>query len=72
MTLNKVEKGDPGVSIGTYSTVLFVLGLLDRLRDLADVAADAIGRELDEENLPKRVRRRTRQPKKSTGKRETD
>ena len=26
MTLNKVEKGNPGVSLGIYATVLFVLG----------------------------------------------
>ena len=25
MTLNKTEKGDPGVSLGTYATVLFAL-----------------------------------------------
>jgi len=31
MTLNKVEKGDPGVSMGTYATVLFVLGMTARL-----------------------------------------
>jgi len=26
-TLLKVERGDPGVSLGTYATVLFILGL---------------------------------------------
>ena len=36
MTLNKVEKGEPGVSMGTYATVLFALGMADRLADLAD------------------------------------
>lgn len=35
--LNKVEKGDPGVGLGTYATVLFVLGLAERLGELADV-----------------------------------
>ena len=30
-TLNKVEKGDPGVSLGIYATLLFVLGLVDRI-----------------------------------------
>src|SRR5205807_9307951 len=35
-TLGKVEKGDPGVSIGTYATVLFILGMKERLSDLAD------------------------------------
>ena len=30
-TLVKVEKGDPGVGLGTYAAVLFALGMLDRL-----------------------------------------
>ena len=36
MTLNKVEKGDPGVSGGTYATILFALGMIDRFGDVAD------------------------------------
>lgn len=61
-TLHKVEKGDPTVSFGIYATVLFVLGLADRIADLADIKNDAVGRELDEENLPQRIRHR-RKPK---------
>ena len=56
-TLNKVEKGEPGVSLGIYATILFVLGLHDRLTDLADVKTDTVGLELEEENLPQRIRR---------------
>ena len=56
MTLNKVEKGDPGVSLGTYATVLFVLGLADRLADVADPRHDTVGLELEEEHLPERIR----------------
>jgi len=56
-TLNKVEKGDPGVSLGTYATVLFVLGFHERLSELADVRTDIVGLELEEQNLPKRIRR---------------
>lgn len=55
-TLNKVEKGDPGVSVGIYVTVLFILGFLDRIEDLADVKNDIIGLDLEEELLPKRIR----------------
>ena len=55
-TLNKLEKGDPGVSLGTYTTVLFVLGMIDRLADVTDSKHDSLGRELDEERLPKRIR----------------
>jgi transcriptional regulator with XRE-family HTH domain len=65
MTLNKVEKGDPGVSLGTYATVLFALGMADRLADVADPRHDAVGRELEEEHLPERIRlsRRQKPPK---------
>ena len=56
MTLSKVEKGDPGVSLGTYATVLFALGLAERLADVADPRHDAVGLELEEERLPKRIR----------------
>ena len=55
-TLRKVEVGDPGVSLGIYATVIFVLGMVDRLADLADARSDAVGLELDEERLPKRIR----------------
>src|ERR1035438_10212050 len=60
-TLHKAEKGDPGVSLGTYATVLFALGMVDRLADVADPRHDAVGRELEEENLPKRIRLPERQ-----------
>ena len=55
-TLQKVEQGDPGVSLGVYATVLFILGLSDRIADLADIGTDSVGLQLDEERLPKRVR----------------
>ena len=55
-TLTRVERGDAGVSIGVYATVLFTLGMADRLADLADIAHDPLGRTLAEEQLPKRVR----------------
>ena len=56
-TLARVEKGDPGVSLGVYASVLFVLGMADRLADIADIANDEVGRRLDEEILPTRIRR---------------
>ena len=56
MTLYKVEKGDVNVSMGTYATILFVLGMIDRLGNLADAGEDALGRQLEEERLPKRIR----------------
>lgn len=55
-TLARVEKGDAGVSMGIYASVLFVLGISDRLGDLADAASDQIGLSLEEERLPRRIR----------------
>jgi DNA-binding XRE family transcriptional regulator len=55
-TLNKVEKGDPGVSLGNYATVLFVLGMVRRLADMADPQHDTVGFELEMEHLPERIR----------------
>ena len=55
-TLNKLEKGDPGVGMGTYATTLFILGLLDRLAELADVRHDELGLDLADELLPQRIR----------------
>lgn len=55
-TLRRVERGDPTVSIASYATMLFVLGMTQRLAELADPAADPLGRDLTEEQLPKRIR----------------
>lgn len=62
MTLNKVEKGHPGVSMGIYARVLFVLGMIERLGEVADVTSDTLGLELEEERLPQRIRRRRTRP----------
>lgn len=55
-TLHKIERGDPGVSMGNYATALFVLGLHDGIPELADRRRDALGLDLLEERLPERVR----------------
>jgi transcriptional regulator with XRE-family HTH domain len=55
-TITRIERGDAGVSLGIYATVLFVLGLADRLQDLVDPASDAVGVSLEAERLPQRVR----------------
>lgn len=63
-TLVKIEKGDPGVAIGNYATVLFVMGMADRLADLADPKNDSTGLQLEEEHLPHRIRARKQKPAK--------
>ncbi|WP_233196254.1 XRE family transcriptional regulator [Trinickia soli] len=55
-TLQRVEAGDPGVSIGIYAAVLQALGLLDGLLEVADAARDAVGQSLATAALPQRVR----------------
>jgi len=57
-TLVKIEKGDPTTSMGKYASVLFVLGMISRISDLVDSNHDLVGRQIDEENLPKRIRSR--------------
>lgn len=55
-TISRVERGDPRVSMGIYASVLFVLGMTERLGAIADAATDQIGLGLEHERLPKRVR----------------
>lgn len=55
-TIGKIERGDPTTSMGGYASTLFVLGMTNRLADVADPSHDLTGRELDEEKLPQRVR----------------
>ena len=61
-TLNKIEKGHLGVALGHYATVLFVLGMVERLADIADVRDDQLGLDLAEEFLPQRIRRPRMRP----------
>jgi transcriptional regulator with XRE-family HTH domain len=55
-TLQRVEAGDPGVSIGIYAAVLQALGLLDGLLEVADAARDTVGQSLATAALPQRIR----------------
>ncbi len=58
-TLWRLERGDPSVASGTLATVLFVLQLHDRLANLAAPSTDALALSLEEQRLPKRIRRRS-------------
>lgn len=55
-TVGRIERGDPGTSIGGYAAVLFSLGMINRLSNLVDAIHDITGRQLQDEQLPKRVR----------------
>jgi hypothetical protein len=41
--------------MGIYATVLFVLGMTERIADLADATQDRTGLDLESEKLPKRI-----------------
>lgn len=56
-TLWRMERGDATVALGTLATAAFVLQMQDRLANLAAPASDAPALSLDENRLPKRVRR---------------
>lgn len=63
-TLKKIESGDPTVSMANYATVLFILGLTDRLAGMADIRHDEVGLQLEEERLPQRVRNSSQRSKR--------
>lgn len=66
-TVARLEKGDPGVAVGTLADVLVALGLIERLADLVDIRKDNLGLALTSERVPRRgrtlaaLRRRVRQ-----------
>lgn len=55
-SIARLERGDPGVAIGTLADVLVVLGLLERLADLIDIRKDDLGLALAAEHGPRRGR----------------
>lgn len=55
MTLYKIERGSPSVSVAAYSTVLFILGMINRFAEIADAKFDEMGRSFAKEQLPERI-----------------
>jgi transcriptional regulator with XRE-family HTH domain len=55
-SIGRLEKGDPGVAIGTLAEVLVVLGLVERLADLINIRKDDLGLALAAEQGPRRGR----------------
>lgn len=62
VTLQRIEKGDPAVSIGIYAAALQALGLLDGIADLADLSRDPLGQALLTAQLPERTRIKPAKP----------
>jgi hypothetical protein len=56
--VKRLEKGDGGVALENLGRILNVLGELHRIEGLLDSAADELGLQLMDEQLPKRVRAR--------------
>jgi transcriptional regulator with XRE-family HTH domain len=56
-TYQRMERGDPSVSLGVLAMTLFALGEEHRLQKLLDVATDDVGLLNDISNLPTRIRR---------------
>nr|WP_315593132.1 helix-turn-helix transcriptional regulator [uncultured Cupriavidus sp.] len=61
-TLRRLEKGDPRIPIGTIAQAFFVLGELNKITGMLDTTADDIGLTLMNEQLPQRVRWKSRKP----------
>lgn len=55
-TITRLERGEPGIGIGTLADVLIVLGLAERLGELIDIRSDELGLALTDQSLPKRGR----------------
>jgi transcriptional regulator with XRE-family HTH domain len=56
-TLWRLERGDPGVALGTLVTATFILNLHERVANLAAAGRDDVALSLDEHRLPQRIRR---------------
>ncbi len=57
-TVVRLEKGEPGVSIGCLAKALQALGEMHRLEELLDIATDDAGLLMETSELPKRIRKR--------------
>jgi transcriptional regulator with XRE-family HTH domain len=62
-TIRRLEKGEPGVSVGTLVMVLLVLGESGRLGNVLTPPTDDIGMILSVHDLPKRVREKGKKTK---------
>lgn len=56
-TILRLENGDPGVGMGTLTLAVWLLGLNDRMMQLADETKDDLGLALEAEQRRKRARK---------------
>jgi transcriptional regulator with XRE-family HTH domain len=54
-TVQRLERGNAGVSLGVVATALWALGLVDRLATLASPDRDTVGNSEDRRRLPRRA-----------------
>jgi len=64
-TLRRAERGDASVGLGVYATVLWVLGMGDRIGQLAASETDVVGLSMEDERLPQRISSGPRAPRRS-------
>ena len=58
-TVQRIERGDPGVAIGNIAMSFLCLNCLDKLANVLDPTADELGAAADTLRLPQRVRSST-------------
>lgn len=63
-TIGRLERGDPGVGVGTLADVLVAMGLIKRLGELVDIRQDELGLALTAKHTPRRAAK-TRKSKSS-------
>jgi transcriptional regulator with XRE-family HTH domain len=56
-TLRRLERGDPTVSLGTFASALWLLGLLDRVGEAISPASDTLGTAMELARMPRSVRK---------------
>ncbi len=56
-TISRLEQGNAGVGLGAFLAALWILGLWDTARAVADPAADPVGMFMEQQRAPARVRR---------------
>ena len=63
-TVQRIEAGDPGVSLGNIAMAFLALNCLTKLENVLTPSDDEIGTTMDRVNMPKRVRS-VRRPEKT-------